>query len=249
MKPPPRLVGPDESLVTARDSRHIVDPAVYPRNETSHDLRALLPDAAPSRPGGVLLAALLCAVVACEPPAEPRVGGARLATADATRPAPAEGPLLELLLGAPPPSPPLPSGDVRIAADRDVPWAQVKALVRALESAGARPYLLVAHRRAVQALPPLDPTASERLQLDAHTDGKVCVSLPGDPESTCYGRRGSTHVDRAFVRELVRKASQQTGLRHVHAVIAPELSWGDAVRTLDGARTCCPSWPMTVSAE
>ncbi len=191
---------------------------------------------------------------------ETKLGRARLAEADAIDPAPA-GPVVEL--PPPPPQPPgepvnpkpppieIPAGvagPVRVAADRDVPYFHVADAAERISAAGGQPALIVAKRGKLGALPRPSVAREESIRLVAYSDGRACVSPPGVEEATCVIRDGGKHVDRAFTRELVRKARKEYGLTSVRVVLSPTLSWADAVRAIDGARTCCAE-PMDVSVE
>jgi hypothetical protein len=159
--------------------------------------------------------------------------------------------------------PPGLSGVVRVAADRNALWSDVLAVVDEIRAAGGEPALLVARRGDIYALPPpAPPKPDESLRMVALSDHhQVCVSLPGVQlelsappgakveEKSCVSRLDHMHVDRSHVRELVRRTLKQTGLTRVRAVIDPSLSWADALRAIDGARTCCGTTPIEVSVE
>jgi len=51
--------------------------------------------------------------------------------------------------------------------------------------------------------------------------------------------QATKHIDRAFVRDVMAKAVKAYDLKRVHVMVDPSLTWGDAVRAVDGARTCC----------
>ena len=68
-------------------------------------------------------------------------------------------------------------------------------------------------------------------------------------EATCVARSDKKHIDRAFVRELTRTAVKEYDLAQVRVVVDPALEWGDAVRAIDGARTCCGQKSISVSVE
>jgi hypothetical protein len=199
-----------------------------------------------------LLAVLV--LVGCEP-LEIVVGKARLPEVDDAIMTVVDGPLVEL----PTTVPAKLSGPVRIAADRDVLYADVLSAAEAVETAGGSPQILVAHRgRVVAVLPPSVPVdATKAIRLRAGPkDGvmKACISPPDTLEATCVARRGddAKHIDRAFVRQLVNQAVKEYGLDEVNVLVDPTLTWADAVRAIDGARTCCGKpvkvqvlvWPM-----
>jgi len=194
------------------------------------------------RPGQVTMLLLACAV-ACGRPMFVSIGQVTLADADGVV-APEAGPVLELGPGADAPLPKIPAGAkvVQIAAARDLPYARVHELVQAVHAAGARPVLLVGQRGKVMALPHTVDAVAQSILLDANMEGdeaKACISPPAAVERVCTKRPGSAHVDRAFVRELVRDAVKGYQLTHVHVRPDGSLTWGDAVRAIDGARTCC----------
>ena len=70
-------------------------------------------------------------------------------------------------------------------------------------------------------------------------DVKACIRAQHVKQAVCVARFDRKHVDRAFVRQLVRDARAKAGPRPVHVRLPASLSWADAVRALDGARTCC----------
>ncbi len=181
----------------------------------------------------------------CENPIT-NVGNARLIEADETVKAP-DGPLLEVGKERVPAQV---SGPVRLAADRDLPYAQVVAAAGAVKAAGGTPVLLVARRKLVEALPdPAPPDDVPAIRLHARIEGKACISPPDNEEATCVSRIDQKRIDRAFVRQILYRAVEEYGLTHVRVVIDPDLPWADAVRAIDGARTCCGKGKMTVHVE
>jgi hypothetical protein len=192
----------------------------------------------------IVCIAMLALVVACQDPYV-RVGKARLADADGTIAAP-KGTTIEVPGGDVPASL---SGTVRIAADSDVPYRDVMKVLLAVRNAGGDPVLLVAHARDVRALPPPVVYTEPTIGLEARADFKACVSIPDVKEKKCVKRPDGKHIDRAFVRELVREAVNATGLTRVDVQIADTISWVDAVRAIDGARTCCQGKQIDVSID
>jgi hypothetical protein len=198
----------------------------------------------------------LCLAAACAPP-EPRVGKARLAEADGVIDAPASSVVVEV----PGELPASLGGVVRVAADRDAAWSDVVAVIEKIRAAGGQPVLLVARRGDVKALPPPAAPAEGGLRLVARkTDHQVCVTpdrvqLQLDPsgakieERSCVARSDYKHIDRAHVRYLVRESIKDQPVKHVRATIDPALSWADAIRAIDGARTCCGDARIDVELE
>jgi hypothetical protein len=190
-----------------------------------------------------LLVILLLAACA---PAEPRVGDARLIEADGVVEAP-EGTTIEI---GKTPIPRSLSGPVRLAADLAIPYRDVVAAVQAVRAAGGKPYLLVKRRNKIYALPEPTPSSGDAIRLSARADGKACVSPPDNDEATCVSRKDQPRIDRAFVRQIIGQAVRDWGLKHVRVSIDPELPWADAVRAIDGARTCCgEDSGVTISVE
>jgi hypothetical protein len=177
---------------------------------------------------------LVCALAACAP-VETKVGGARLAGADETIDAP-EGLTIEV---GKQPIPASLDGSVRLAVDREVPYADAIAAAAKVRQAGGKPVFLVTRRNRVYALPELAPKKGAAIRLAARADGKACVSPPDNDEATCISRVDQKRIDRAFVRQIIAKAVKEYGLRRVHVLLAPDMPWADAVRAIDGARTCC----------
>ncbi len=172
-----------------------------------------------------------------------KVGQVTLADADGVV-APEPGPVLELGPSPDAPLPAVPAGAkvVQIAAARDLPYARVRELVKAVRATGAQPVLLVGAHGKAMALPHTGAATSRSLLLETAKEGdsaKACVAPPDALERQCSSRPGSPHIDRAFVRETVRAAVKGFSLPVVHVKPDPGQSWADAVRAIDGARTCC----------
>ena len=190
--------------------------------------------------------AALVFTTACAP-VDTKVGEARLIEADGVVEAP-NGPTLVVGKDKIPASL---SGPVRLAADRTTPYRDVMAAVDAVRKAGGKPVLLVTRRDRVYALPePVVQTGDPMIRLTARADGRACISPPDNDEATCVSRKDQKVIDRAFVRQVVGKAVHEWGLHRVRVTIEPDLPWGDAVRAIDGARTCCgEDSGVTVSVE
>jgi len=182
------------------------------------------------------LALLLVAVVmaACQQ-SEPVVGKAYIIEATGTRPAP-EGPLIEVGVT---PIPEHLSGPVRVAIDRNLPYPEAIEALKKIEAAGGQPFALVAVRDKVAALIPPDQKTGPAIQLWADPGGRACIAPPGTNSATCVTPQATKHIDRAFVRDVMAKAVKAYDLQRVHVMVDASLTWGDAVRALDGARTCC----------
>jgi hypothetical protein len=199
---------------------------------------------------------LTLVAAACAPP-EVKIGKVNLVDADGVEPA-AEGTIVEV----PGPIPKSLSGPVRIAIDGDVTYADAVKAIAAVKAAGGTPVLLVLDRNRVVALPPLSGKKSDTaIRLKARTDAdgckegqalcvQACISPPDNDTATCVRRPDGKHVDRAFVRQVLAKAIREWApLSDIHVWIDPKLSWADAVRAIDGARTCCGEGKVTVSVE
>jgi hypothetical protein len=189
-----------------------------------------------------LLALVLLA--ACGP-AEVTVEGARLATADKYEAAP-PGTTIVLPGGV---IPDKLSGVVRLAPDREVGYDEVRAAVQKIRDAGGQPVVLVSRREDVVAFPATPAKEGVAIRVRATTEGKACVSPPDNEEATCIARKDQKRIDRAFVRQILRKATQEYDLKRINVVIEPGLPWSDAVRAIDGARTCCERDDLIVSVE
>lgn len=211
---------------------------------------------------GLLLASVLLAV-GCDP-VEVRIGRARLADADAVVQA-ADGLTVEVL--GPGTQVPAGGGVVRLAIDRDASFGAVVEAVRAVRAAGGKPVLLVATRRnKVMALPEADADEGEGFWLEATGNAGpckgegicACVAPPDAevrPDGTIYAEKGCAarkdhkSLDRSFVRQLVREGRELYRVSHVRVVVEPTATWADAVRTIDGARTCCEGETVRVSVR
>lgn len=191
----------------------------------------------------------LCAG-ACSPPGQPRLEGMWLAEADGLLPR-ESGPIVMLRADAAlPAASEQAAGPVQVVADRDLGAGVVAEWVSVAAAHGALPQLLAWRRDGLGRLPPADPKVDESLLLRV-TPGEVraCLSPPGVEEAACVSRLDRKHVDRAYVRQLVRTARKKYGIHSVHVWLPPELGWGDAVRAIDGARTCCGPDAPRVSWE
>jgi len=194
---------------------------------------------------GILWLPLLFA--ACDSPIV-RVGKLVLPLADAADAVP-DGALVELpVSGTPLPAVPAGAKVVQIAADDHTPWSAVMSYALAVQAAGARPVLLVAYHNGRGVVPPTAEAIEDSILLEATTETKWCISPPHADERLCAERPDGQHVDRASVRGLVRDAVKGYALDHVHVRLDPALSWADAMRVIDGARTCCQQ-KITVSVE
>jgi hypothetical protein len=191
---------------------------------------------------GALALSLLGFVWGCQDK-EPVVGKSYLIEATGTRPAP-EGPLVEVGRGEVPAKL---SGPVRVAIDRDVPYPTAVAALKAVRAAGGEPAILVAVRDHVEALVPPDAKSGEAINLWADPDGQACIAPADSPTATCVTPKSSKHINRAFVRDIMAKAVREYGLKRVLVTVDNSLSWGDAVRAIDGARTCCGETAMEIS--
>ena len=173
-------------------------------------------------------------------PYEAKVEEVLLADADKIIPT-VPGELVKLTLEhLEPEIPDVPPGTViRIAADRQVQFHRVMALIAAVEKKGAVPLLLVGYRDEVHAFKLQDELRGPAIQLTPNAEGKFCVGPPDNLQARCVVNRDRAHVNRAFVREEIRAAHQEWGLSDVDVLVADEVQWADVVRTIDGARTCC----------
>lgn len=196
------------------------------------------------------LAAALALAAGCggRNPYEAKVEEVLLADADRVIPT-APGELVKLTLEQLDPAlPDVPAGSViRIAADRKVQFHRVTAVIAAVEAKGAVPLLLVGHRDEVHGFALEDELRGPAIQLTPTPDGKFCVGPPDNMQARCVVNRDRAHVNRAFVREEIRAAHETWGLSDVDVLIPDDLEWADAVRTIDGARTCCGSVEIRVA--
>lgn len=190
-------------------------------------------------------------------PAEVKVGKVNLVEADGVEPA-AEGTVVEV----PGEIPRSLSGPIRLAIDRDVTYADALKAIKAVKAAGGTPVLLAIQRNRVVAIPEIvgGAASDKAVRLKARTDAsgcdakqpqcvQACVSPPDNEEATCVRRPEGLHVDRAFVRQLLARAISEWSLTDVHVWVDPKLSWADAVRAIDGARTCCGEGKVKVTVE
>jgi hypothetical protein len=203
-----------------------------------------------------LLALMLVSAVACAPD-KVKVGKVNLAEADGVEPAP-EGPMIEVPGGE---IPSKLSGPVRVAIDSGATYATALHALTAVKRAGGTPVILVIRRNDVVAFPLFGGSRGPKaILVKARTDGtgckpgspvcvQACISPPDNDEAQCVHRPDGMHIDRAFVRQLVYKAFKQWQLSEIHVTVDQRLAWADAVRAIDGARTCCGDGAVTVTVE
>jgi hypothetical protein len=191
----------------------------------------------------VLIALLLLA--ACRAKGEATVDGVLLAQADGVEPADPRADSVTLPVDA--------AGvgrvavprerQVRLAIGREVPWMKVQELLDRVKAAGSRAVILVGRAYHVQGFriedPPWPAGVEGAIRVIVYADGKACVQPPGSPEAKCVQSVASAHVERAFVRELVREQVKLFNLPRVEVELPATLSWADVVRAIDGGRTCC----------
>jgi hypothetical protein len=187
-----------------------------------------------------LLAAALFALAGCPAKGDARVEGILLAQADGVED-PAEGATLavdETTIE----SATVPAGAkvVRVALGRKVPWNRAQELVKKIEAAGAQPVLLVGKAYHLKAMRLEDKwPGGPALLVTAYVDGKVCVQPPRAAETKCVQSSTKDYIERAYLRELVREQVKHYQIQQVEVDLPATLPWVDAVRTIDGARTCC----------
>jgi hypothetical protein len=194
----------------------------------------------------VLLAASL-GFAACEGKGPPQFGDATLALAMGVQELPAAAetvPLVVMVHGQPTTVPDAPL--VRLAIDRGVTWGEVKAVLDLMEQRKQQPVILVTERRNVKAFQLEDAFEGPALDLIAYTNGKACIRHPDISEAKCVQTPSEKYIDGAFTRELTREAVRGYGMDQVEVDLPPALTWADAVRVIDGARTCCMGDPVQV---
>lgn len=171
-------------------------------------------------------------------PYEAVVDGVVLASADKVV-MPAPGPNVKLTLDhLEPQIPDVPVARLVIATD--VSWGRVKTTLAAMQAKGVEPVILVGVDSDVRAFVLSDDFDGPSIHLTSTPDGKFCVGPPTTNEAKCVTSSDQKHINRAFVRETIRDAVKAYApLRNVDAMVTDDLEWGDVVRTVDGARTCC----------
>ena len=184
---------------------------------------------------------LLWLVAGCKQELEAKVGAATLPQANGVVPAAdaRTAPTVVVLPGKPVPA--FRAGPVRLAVDLGVPWRELAAALAAADAAGARPSLLVGHRTTVHGFVIDDELEADRYSLRLQTTGtgKFCLSPPGTREAYCVESADRRHVSSMYVREAIQKAVAEYNIMQARVVPDADARWGDIVRTIDGARTCC----------
>ncbi|MBZ0238697.1 MAG: hypothetical protein K8M05_40680 [Deltaproteobacteria bacterium] len=185
----------------------------------------------------VLALLVLPAAPGCDSHLDAEVGGALLPQALDVMP-PGDGPTIVVLPGKPAPA--LPAGPVKLAVDHAVPWRELGPLLAAADQAGAQPTLLVGQRDRIRGFRLSDELRDEyTLRFQPTSDGKFCLSPPATREAYCVQTGTRRHVSAAFVRAAVQKAVAAYGITQGRVVPDADTRWGDIVRSIDGARTCC----------
>jgi hypothetical protein len=176
---------------------------------------------------------------ACDSHFDAKVGGALLPQALDVMPSGAgEGPTVVVLPGKPAPA--LAAGPVRLAIDHAVPWSELAPILDAADKAGAKPTFLVGQRNLIRGFRLSDDLRDEyTLRFRPTSAGKFCLSPPGTREAYCVETGTRRHVSSIYVREAVQKAVAEYGITQAWVVPDQDTRWGDIVRTIDGARTCC----------
>lgn len=182
---------------------------------------------------------LLCVAACGKNPYEAKVDGVTLADAEGSVTAPADsGPVVKLTLDNLEPE--IPDVEVaRLAIAVDVSWGRVKETIAAMRAKGVRPVLLAGRRDEVRAIVLSDALEGKSIHLTATPDGKFCVGPPTSNQAKCVQGSDRKHIQRGFLRELIRDAVKAYDLHDVDAMVNDEMWWADVVKTVDGARTCC----------
>jgi hypothetical protein len=141
---------------------------------------------------------------------------------------------------------PFPPGQVRLAIDREVPWARVEALLATLQERKIEPILLVGQTYRVRRFVLNDVlSGAPTFTITGDTKGKFCVQTAQLPQAYCVQGSG-IHIHRAFVRETVREVVKKWEMKEVDVYVDPAMHWADVVRIVDGARTCCGTTEVLV---
>ncbi len=137
---------------------------------------------------------------------------------------------------------------IRIAADRYVPWYRVRDIIRRVRDAGKRPVVLVGRRHYVKAFVLDDdgPRQGNAIEVAAFVDATVHVGLPRVKEVAVIGSPDKRNLMVSYVRETIRGVMKNSGYHNVEIELAETLSWANAVRVIDAARTCCGDIDMRV---
>ncbi len=186
----------------------------------------------------VLVAGLAAlGAAACDSHLDAEVGGALLPQALGVVAA-GTGPTVVVKPGQAPPT--FPAGPVRLAIDHAVPWRELAPILAAADRAGAQPSFIVGQRDRLRGFVVADPLSDQySLRLRPTAVGKFCLSPPGTKEAYCVETGTRRHVSSVYVREAVQKAVAEYGITQGWVVPDEDARWGDIVRTIDGARTCC----------
>lgn len=128
---------------------------------------------------------------------------------------------------------------VKLAIDRLVPWAQVRAILAPMKIKGQEAILLVARKRQMRAFHLDDEPDGSYILLITELDGKICVKHPGVREAKCSQTQNASYIDPSFTRELVREAVNGYQRTNVKVALLDDLHWGDVVAAVGGARSCC----------
>lgn len=179
-------------------------------------------------------------ITGCKQELEAKVGGALLPQANGVVAAAetSRGPTVVVKPGAPVPA--MAAGPVRLAVDIRVPWSQLAKVLDAADAAGATPQMMVGVRREIRGFVLSDQLDDQyALRMQTTGGGKFCLSPPGTRDAYCVEGADHHNVSSLYVREAVKKAVAEYNIMQAWVVPDPDARWGDIVRTIDGARTCC----------
>lgn len=191
--------------------------------------------------------ALLALLAACgNNPYEAKIDGVVLADCEGSVPVPADsGPVVKLTLDNLEPE--IPDVEVaRLAIAVDVSWGRVKTAIAAMRAKGVRPVLLAGKRDEVRAVVLSDELTGTSIHLTSTPDGKFCIGPPTSNQAKCVQGSDKKHIQRGYLRELMRDAVKAYDMHDVDAMVNDEMWWADVVKTVDGARTCCGDVPVRV---
>lgn len=203
---------------------------------------------------GTLLVASLGVVGGCKNQLVATVDGVLLAdcTSKTLGPPRSEAPVRTLLIVSPEADAAIgqdAATTVQLAIERGVPWPRAKAVIDRLKAAGKKPVLLCGNVSDVRAFTLDDePSGGLAIQMVVEPKGKFCVQTPELPQAYCV--QGSLgHIPRADVRQTIRETVKKWERTDVAVTIDPGTEWADALRAIDGARTCCGATDMRVALK
>lgn len=123
------------------------------------------------------------------------------------------------------------------AVDRRAPWRVVKELYVTEKNRGGVIFL-VNFNGQVRGLSLEEEIVQPALWLSAESNGAMCLSPPGTDDKGCLGAM-DRRVSRAGAVDIAKRSVEKYGVTSFEVTVHDGVNFGDVVRLLDSARSCC----------